>query len=127
MWHQCVLIATSQATCALDGMVRIYEAVDLMNLSVWHLTEEFEADQVTHMADTAQCFTPSLEGLLLSVLVSLSVRFHNDGGGQPKLCPGVGVQRKLPEVAGSMRVACSQGHSSRRCLGTKHGKVGWIM
>jgi WD40 repeat protein len=31
------------ASCSLDGKVRIYEATDVMNLSVWHLVEEFDA------------------------------------------------------------------------------------
>jgi nucleoporin SEH1 len=30
------------ATCAADGMVRIYEAMEAFNLSHWTLTEEFE-------------------------------------------------------------------------------------
>jgi len=34
-----------QATCSLDGGVRVYEAVDLSNLSNWQLQEEFEADK----------------------------------------------------------------------------------
>jgi len=31
------------ATCSADGMVRIYEAIDVMSLAHWPLTEEFEA------------------------------------------------------------------------------------
>ena len=31
------------ATCSKDGFVRIYEAMDVMNLQHWSLVEEFEA------------------------------------------------------------------------------------
>ncbi len=37
--------AVVQATCSLDGRVRIYESTDVMNLSVWPLVEEFEASK----------------------------------------------------------------------------------
>jgi hypothetical protein len=30
------------ATCSIDGRIRIYEATDLMNLSLWSLPEQFE-------------------------------------------------------------------------------------
>jgi len=33
------------ATCSLDGLVRVYEAVDVTNLNIWPLVEEFEADK----------------------------------------------------------------------------------
>jgi len=33
------------ATCSADGFVRIYEAIDIMNISHWPLLEEFEAQR----------------------------------------------------------------------------------
>ncbi len=33
------------ATCSDDGVVRVYEASDIMNLSTWQVSEEFEADK----------------------------------------------------------------------------------
>jgi len=35
------------ATCSADGFVRIYEAIDVMNLSYWPLQEEFEAHKLS--------------------------------------------------------------------------------
>src|SRR5690606_22615480 len=35
------------ATCSLDGHVRIYEAVDVMNLSHWPVIHDFEVDSKT--------------------------------------------------------------------------------
>ncbi|KAI9139772.1 WD40-repeat-containing domain protein [Paraphysoderma sedebokerense] len=35
------------ATCSTDGMVRIYEAMDVVNLAHWTLMEEFEVTQTT--------------------------------------------------------------------------------
>ncbi len=46
-------LSNVQATCSLDGQVRIYEAVDVSNLSVWPLTEEFEADSVSRFCPLA--------------------------------------------------------------------------
>ena len=31
-----------QATCSVDGVVRIYEATDVMNLSIWNLQHEIQ-------------------------------------------------------------------------------------
>uniref|UniRef100_A0A6A7GD02 Nuclear pore complex component n=1 Tax=Hirondellea gigas TaxID=1518452 RepID=A0A6A7GD02_9CRUS len=33
------------ATCSRDGFVRVYEAMDVMNLSSWSLVEQFRADE----------------------------------------------------------------------------------
>jgi len=41
------------ATCSADGMVRIYEAIDVMNLAHWPLIEEFEA----HRGGVANCIS----------------------------------------------------------------------
>ncbi len=51
------------ATCSADGSVRIYEAVDVMNLMHWPLVDEFEAarDGATCIAWSPNQFTvPSL-------------------------------------------------------------------
>ena len=37
-----VRLKLNLATCAADGIVRIYEAMDPMNLSNWTLTDTFE-------------------------------------------------------------------------------------
>lgn len=48
------------ATCSTDGIVRIYEAIDVTNLSHWSLMEEFEAQKGTSVcAINAVAWNPS--------------------------------------------------------------------
>jgi len=36
------IVVSVQATCSIDGVVRIYEATDVMNLSIWNLQHEIQ-------------------------------------------------------------------------------------
>jgi len=36
------IVVSVQATCSVDGVVRIYEATDVMNLSIWNLQHEIQ-------------------------------------------------------------------------------------
>ncbi|KAN0027170.1 hypothetical protein ACTFIU_009855 [Dictyostelium citrinum] len=44
------------ATCSSDGYIRIYEAMDIMNLSQWTIVEEFESQKGT---SNCICWNPS--------------------------------------------------------------------
>jgi len=50
-----------QATCSVDGVIRIYEATDVMNLSIWNLQHEIQTRVV------CSCLSWSTSKLVLSV------------------------------------------------------------
>ena len=45
------------ATCSTDGLVRIYEAIDVGNLAYWALMEEFEIFQATKEMEGQCCLS----------------------------------------------------------------------
>jgi len=55
-----------QATCSVDGVVRIYEATDVMNLSIWNLQHEIQ----TRVVCSCLSWSTSKSGLLTYCLSS---------------------------------------------------------